>query len=82
MFEYVVISDLKFFSERYLSFGRDSHPWVFNHNTHLWKQCLIHKRVCWDQRFVTRMCKLFPFQSMKVVRLRLKLMQRFLEQNE
>ncbi|XP_014226900.1 carbohydrate sulfotransferase 4-like isoform X2 [Trichogramma pretiosum] len=68
--------------ERYLSFGKNAHPWVFNHNTHLWKQCQLHKRICWDQRFVTKFCKLFPFQSMKVVRLRLQPMEKFLSQNE
>ncbi|XP_011501747.1 PREDICTED: carbohydrate sulfotransferase 4-like isoform X7 [Ceratosolen solmsi marchali] len=68
--------------ERYLSFGRNSHPWVFNHNTYLWKQCQLHKRICWDNRFVTKFCKLFPFQSMKIVRLRLQPMEKFLEQNE
>ncbi|XP_058808563.1 carbohydrate sulfotransferase 4 isoform X2 [Phymastichus coffea] len=68
--------------ERYLSFGKNSHPWVFNHNTHLWKQCQLHKRICWDHRFVSKFCKLFPFQSMKIVRIRLKPMERFLEQNE
>ncbi|XP_031777132.1 carbohydrate sulfotransferase 4 isoform X2 [Nasonia vitripennis] len=68
--------------ERYLSFGKSAHPWVFNHNTHLWKQCLLHKRICWDHRFVTKFCKLFPFQSMKIVRLRLQPMEKFLQQNE
>ncbi|KAJ8687573.1 hypothetical protein QAD02_023367 [Eretmocerus hayati] len=68
--------------ERYLSFGKNSHPWVFNHNTHLWKQCQVHKDICWDHRFVTKFCKLFPFQSMKIVRLRLRPFERFLAQNE
>ncbi|XP_014211270.1 carbohydrate sulfotransferase 4-like isoform X2 [Copidosoma floridanum] len=67
---------------QYLSFGKNSHPWVFNHNTHLWKQCQLHKKICWDHRFVTKFCKLFPFQSMKIVRLRLKPIERFLQQNE
>ncbi|XP_034942897.1 carbohydrate sulfotransferase 5-like isoform X2 [Chelonus insularis] len=58
--------------KNYLNFGK-THPWVFNHNTHLWRQCMIHKKLCWDPQFVSRFCKIFPFQSMKLVRLRLKI---------
>ncbi|XP_035743258.1 carbohydrate sulfotransferase 5-like isoform X3 [Vespa mandarinia] len=57
--------------DRYLEYGK-THPWVFNHNTHLWRQCQIHKKICWDSRFVSKFCQLFPFQSMKLVRLRLR----------
>ncbi|KOX73445.1 Carbohydrate sulfotransferase 4 [Melipona quadrifasciata] len=65
--------------DRYLDYGK-THPWVFNHNTHLWKQCQIHKKICWDPRFVSKFCKLFPFQSMKIVRLRLRAAEKLLEQ--
>ncbi|CAD1469162.1 unnamed protein product [Heterotrigona itama] len=74
-------SNLGRFSNRYLDYGK-THPWVFNHNTHLWKQCQIHKKICWDPRFVSKFCKLFPFQSMKVVRLRLRAAEKLLEQED
>ncbi|KAK9299558.1 hypothetical protein QLX08_007463 [Tetragonisca angustula] len=67
--------------DRYLDYGK-THPWVFNHNTHLWKQCQIHKKICWDPRFVSKFCKLFPFQSMKIVRLRLRAAEKLLEQED
>ena len=69
-------------SDRYLSFGKNAHPLVFNHNTQLWRQCQFHKKICWDSKFVSKFCQLFPFQSMKLVRLRLQPMEKFLKQNE
>lgn len=56
--------------ENYIRFGK-THPWVFNHNAPLWRQCQNHKKICWNSDFVTKFCRLFPFQSMKLVRLRL-----------
>ncbi|XP_025154220.1 uncharacterized protein LOC105181770 isoform X7 [Harpegnathos saltator] len=67
--------------DRYLNYGK-THPWVFNHNTHLWRQCQAHKRICWDPRFVSRFCRLFPFQSMKLVRLRLRAAEKLLAEEE
>ncbi|XP_053989311.1 carbohydrate sulfotransferase 5-like isoform X1 [Hylaeus volcanicus] len=67
--------------DRYLEYGK-THPWVFNHNTHLWRQCQVHKKICWDPRFASKFCKLFPFQSMKIVRLRLRAAERLLEQED
>ncbi|XP_015522085.2 carbohydrate sulfotransferase 5 [Neodiprion lecontei] len=61
----------------YIDYGKP-HPWVFNHNTNLWKQCERHKGVCYDHKFLSSMCKLFPFQSMKLVRLRLRIAQELL----
>lgn len=63
---------------KYLNFGKD-HPWVFNHNTHLWRQCTAHKKICWDPQFVSKFCQIFPFQSMKLVRLRLKIAEVLLD---
>ncbi|KAG7212100.1 hypothetical protein KM043_012450 [Ampulex compressa] len=63
--------------DRYLDYGK-THPWVFNHNTHLWRQCQAHKKICWDPRFVSLFCQLFPFQSMKLVRLRLRAAEKLL----
>lgn len=65
--------------DRYLEYGR-THPWVFNHNTNLWKQCQVHKKLCWDPLFISKFCRLFPFQSMKIVRLRLRIAEKLLQQ--
>ncbi|XP_011685124.1 PREDICTED: carbohydrate sulfotransferase 4-like isoform X1 [Wasmannia auropunctata] len=67
--------------DRYLDYGK-THPWLFNHNTHLWRQCLAHKRICWDPRFVSKFCRLFPFQSMKLVRLRLRAAETLLAEED
>ncbi|XP_034185620.1 carbohydrate sulfotransferase 4 isoform X2 [Osmia lignaria lignaria] len=67
--------------DRYLDYGK-THSWVFNHNNRLWKQCQIHKKICWDPRFVSKFCKLFPFQSMKIVRLRLRAAEKLLKQED
>ncbi|XP_046426411.1 carbohydrate sulfotransferase 5-like isoform X1 [Neodiprion fabricii] len=63
--------------DEYIDYGKP-HPWVFNHNTNLWKQCRHHKEVCYDHKFLSSMCKLFPFQSMKLVRMRLRIAQELL----
>ncbi|XP_019876489.1 carbohydrate sulfotransferase 5 [Aethina tumida] len=55
---------------RYLNYGR-SHPYLFTHNTRLWNLCEMYPRYCWNAGFLNQVCKLFPFQSMKTVRLRL-----------
>lgn len=56
--------------DRYFTYGK-THTWIFSHNTRLWHQCQAHKKICWASEFVSSFCKLFPFQSMKLVRLRL-----------
>ncbi|XP_051161919.1 carbohydrate sulfotransferase 4-like isoform X4 [Leptopilina boulardi] len=66
--------------EHYLNFGK-THVWLFNHNAPLWEQCLMHKSICWDPRFLSPFCQLFPFQSMKIVRLRLRLIEKILAQD-
>lgn len=63
--------------DRYLNYGK-THFWLFSHNTLLWKQCQAHRRICWDPEFVSRFCRLFPFQSMKTVRLRLRVAEELL----
>lgn len=62
----------------YLEFGEE-HTYLFKHNTRLWRQCLDHPHLCWRPRFLSPFCKLFPLQSMKVVRLRLNIAERLLE---
>ncbi|XP_066156581.1 carbohydrate sulfotransferase 4-like [Euwallacea fornicatus] len=63
---------------RYLEFGM-SHIYLFTHNKRLWSQCEAYPDYCWQPEFLNRFCKLFPFQSMKTVRLRLKLAEDLLE---
>lgn len=63
--------------EEYLQYGR-AHVWLFTHNERLWDQCSEYPHYCWNSTFLTKFCRLFPFQSMKVVRLRLKLAEELL----
>ncbi|CAG9783141.1 unnamed protein product [Diatraea saccharalis] len=62
-------------------FGK-GHLHAFSHNTRLWDHCKYNKELCLDPDFTTKMCKLFPFQSMKVVRVRLRLIEELLEDKE
>ncbi|XP_013183328.1 carbohydrate sulfotransferase 4 [Amyelois transitella] len=67
--------------EDYFEYGK-KHLNQFRHNTRLWDHCKYKKELCFDAEFTGRFCKLFPFQSMKVVRVRLRLMQEILEDKE
>nr|CAD7571353.1 unnamed protein product [Timema californicum] len=60
--------------DHYLNYGKD-HVWLFMHNTRLWEQCQKHPNICWSPEFLNPFCRLFPFQSMKIVRLRLRLLE-------
>ncbi|XP_064121330.1 carbohydrate sulfotransferase 4-like isoform X2 [Macrobrachium nipponense] len=62
----------------YLDYGPE-HPWLFIHNSRLWNYCTSFPQLCWDPDFLSPFCSLFPFQSMKTVRLRLNLTREFLE---
>ncbi|CAG9858453.1 unnamed protein product [Phyllotreta striolata] len=62
----------------YLRYGR-SHVYLFTHNTRLWDQCEQFPSYCWNPNFLSQFCKLFPFQSMKSVRLSLDLAENLLE---
>ncbi|XKL67502.1 hypothetical protein PGB90_002993 [Kerria lacca] len=64
--------------DRYLQYGQE-HTWLFTHNTRLWEKCQRKPHICWLHEFLKPFCKLFPFQSMKVVRLRLKLFEELLD---
>lgn len=63
--------------DHYLEYGKH-HNWLFTHNTRLWAQCQQHPELCWLPDFLSPFCRLFPFQSMKVVRLRLQLAEELL----
>ncbi|CAL4122358.1 unnamed protein product, partial [Meganyctiphanes norvegica] len=62
----------------YLNYAPD-HPWLLTHNTPLWKYCQTWPEVCLMPEFLSPFCNLFPFQSLKTVRLRLNLTKDFLE---
>lgn len=62
----------------YLAYGK-SHVYLFTHNTRLWNHCELYPQYCWNATFLSDFCKLFPFQSMKVVRLRLRLAEELLK---
>lgn len=64
--------------DEYLDYGKD-HTYLFTHNTRLWKLCKSFPQFCWEPKFLTQICKLFPLQSMKVVRLRMNLAAQLLE---
>ncbi|CRK87194.1 CLUMA_CG000999, isoform A [Clunio marinus] len=56
----------------YLEFG-ENHNYLFTHNSRLWNQCHLFPSFCYQPKFLEPFCKLFPLQSMKVVRLRMKI---------
>lgn len=58
--------------EEYLEFG-ETHNYLFSHNTRLWKHCRLFQNFCYKPKFLNPFCKLFPLQSMKVVRIRMSL---------
>ncbi|XP_048482068.1 carbohydrate sulfotransferase 3-like [Plutella xylostella] len=64
----------------YLSFGR-GHTVTFRRNPILSGNCKRNK-LCEDARYTSKFCKLFPFQSMKVVRLRLRLIEDILQDKD
>lgn len=61
----------------YLEFGQN-HNYLFSHNIRLWRNCHMYPQYCYDPQFLNGFCRLFPFQSMKVVRLRLALAESLL----
>lgn len=62
----------------YIEYGK-KHIYLFTHNSRLWNHCGLRPYLCWNTTFLSDFCKLFPFQSMKLVRLRLKLLESLLE---
>lgn len=57
---------------------------LFSHSTRLFDYCKDENKndLCFNAEFISRLCKLFPFQSMKLVRLRLRLVEKILEDKE
>lgn len=54
----------------------------FRYNTRLWNACQANPSFCYEPNFLSRFCRLFPFQSMKLVRLRLSLAEALLTDAE
>ncbi|XP_023951136.2 carbohydrate sulfotransferase 4-like [Bicyclus anynana] len=67
--------------EDYFEYGRN-HSYQFSPNRRLWDHCKYKKELCIDADFTSRFCKLFPFQTMKVVRVRLHHIRQLLEDTE
>ncbi|VEN53774.1 unnamed protein product [Callosobruchus maculatus] len=65
----------------YLQYGM-SHVYLFTHNTRLWNQCEMYPQYCWNSTFLNEFCKLFPFQSMKTVRMRAWLAEDLLKDDD
>ena len=62
-----------YISGSYLDYAR-VHLEALSHNERLWSQCYgSNRHFCYDPEFLSQFCSLFPFQSMKTVRLRLNL---------
>lgn len=55
--------------EDYLNFA-EYNRLFFQHIKRLWPQCELLDRDCYQTKFLDAFCKLFPIQSMKIVRLR------------
>ncbi|XP_047989985.1 carbohydrate sulfotransferase 4-like [Leguminivora glycinivorella] len=67
--------------ERYLR--KQVTPWYqFKHNDRLWRHVKYDRDLFFDPSFFSSFCKLFPFQSMKLVRLRLRLVQDVLDDHD
>ncbi|XP_075149169.1 carbohydrate sulfotransferase 4 [Haematobia irritans] len=64
--------------DEYLNYGKKN-VHLFQHNKRLWTLCKEYPQYCWRPKFLTPICKLFPLQSMKTVRLRLSSAEKLLE---
>lgn len=62
----------------YLNFSID-HEFLFSYNTRLWRYCLLYPEYCSNPSFLSPFCRLFPLQSMKIIRLRLALAEQLLD---
>ena len=67
------------FSDSYFAYAM-SHAEAFSHNERLWSHCYGSSRKhCYNPEFLSQFCSLFPFQSLKTVRLRLNLTRQIIE---
>ncbi|ENN83499.1 hypothetical protein YQE_00143, partial [Dendroctonus ponderosae] len=66
------------FGFRYIEYATTRNN-LLRHNKLLWAHCEADHDICWDREFLNQFCRLFPFQSVKTVRLRLNLAEALLE---
>lgn len=65
----------------YISWVRkEDNRFLFEHNRRLWMSCQLHPHLCFDYDFLTAICKLHPIHVFKLVRLRMELATRFLDE--
>eukprot|EP00095_Tigriopus_kingsejongensis_P005518 maker-scaffold282_size228295-snap-gene-0.15 protein:Tk05518 transcript:maker-scaffold282_size228295-snap-gene-0.15-mRNA-1 annotation:"carbohydrate sulfotransferase 4-like" len=65
--------------DSYFTYAR-KHQETFAHNIRIWNHCKGGEMAqCWNPKFWSHMCKLFPFQAMKTVRLRANLTRNLLQ---
>jgi len=63
----------------YLTYAQ-AHAETLSHNERLWSHCYGSSRKhCYNPEFLSQFCSLFPFQSLKTVRLRLNLTRQIIE---
>lgn len=56
------------------------HVEALSHNERLWSQCFgDNRKMCYNPEFLSQFCSLFPFQTLKTVRLRVNLTRTIIE---
>lgn len=55
---------------------------ILSPNTRLWRHCLVNPLFCINPVFLEKNCQLYPFQIMKVLRIRLQLIEELLKDEE
>jgi hypothetical protein len=63
--------------EKFINYGRDV-GFYFKYHPQLWSHCRNTRELCFDADFLSPFCKLFPIQTMKLVRLRMKAAEKLL----
>lgn len=68
--------------KKYLQWVRKSeNQFLMWHNTRLWNTCRMRVRLCSDASFLTSICREYPTQLVKLVRLRISASRRLLVDN-
>ena len=66
-------------AEAFIDYARVHHE-ALSHNKRLWKYCDRGRNPdCFEPELLNRFCSLFPFQTMKTVRLRVNMTRALLE---
>ncbi|CAL4124720.1 unnamed protein product, partial [Meganyctiphanes norvegica] len=66
--------------DHYLKYS-NKEKWPLRHNSPLWKFC-NNSHLCRKPEFLSQFCSLFPFQTLKAIRLRLNLTKELLEDKQ